>query len=103
MFDSRGHQHSVAFWSQAQLLTSSRGRLFLWDAQEGRCLLQGMEGLMLSNARPSESASHPISPVSEQLRQNWKESTLLLDRVRTAARQAARASGARGPGEPSAP
>ena len=82
LFDSEGHRHSVAFWSPAQLLTSSRGFLFLWDMCEGRCLMQDMSHLTLSNSPPSDAAPAAVVPVPEQLRVTWKESTQLIDRMR---------------------
>ena len=82
LFDSEGHRHSVAFWSPAQLLTSSRGFLFLWDMSEGRCLMQDMSHLTLSNVPPSDASPAAVVPVAEQLRVTWKESTQVIDRLR---------------------
>lgn len=99
LFDSTGLKHQVAFWSASQLLTSSRGRLYLWDAREARCLVQGLEHLTLSNARLSSVPATAFEPVPEAARQSWRESTSLIDRLRTASRSSSGATSGPTPGQ----
>ncbi|ABM97030.1 hypothetical protein [Methylibium petroleiphilum] len=83
LYDSMGHLHSVMFWSGLQLLTGSRGFLFVWDMSDGSCLIRGLAQMRLSNERRRSMLS--AEPVGESERLTWTESTTVIDQARARA------------------
>lgn len=83
LYDSMGHLHSVMFWSGMQLLTGSRGFLFVWDMSNGSCLIRGLAQMRLSNERLRPALS--AEPVGEAERLTWTESTAAIDQARARA------------------
>lgn len=83
LHDSMGHQHTVVLSSGLQLLTCSRGLMFLWDLSDGSCLMRGMTRLRLSNDRLR--CAMPIEPVGESERATWIESSGVIDQARARA------------------
>ena len=55
LYDSYGCRHALVHATPRQVLTRLEGAYWLWDRASGRCLLHGLAGECLSNARPADT------------------------------------------------
>ncbi|MBA3623407.1 MAG: hypothetical protein H0W48_02885 [Methylibium sp.] len=95
LYDTDGYRHTLVRATPVQILTLVEGFYWLWDRRSGRCLVEGMAGNRLSNARPpGDDLRAGRDPVAETraffmaqkaVRSAAASATAVLARVSTAA------------------
>lgn len=66
LYDSEGYRHTLVQATPVQIITLLEGQYWLWDRVSGRCLVEGLPGLVLTNDRPErEDVRARRQPVAE--------------------------------------
>lgn len=93
LFDSMGNSHVIGHYTHAQVLTLSRGFMFIWDKKSGECMVKGLGTLRLMNDRvPKRRAHERVTPID---RAEMPQAANVIDCIRTSSKASSREAAAR--------